>query len=217
MANLCPSPIHLCRIRLTRLTSTGAIAAAPSNHYVSDKPMMLTIDPSLQEGEEKNLIGGCDCVQASYRGPDKLLRYNLTLQMAALEPGLYEMLTGATILTNASTELIGASFPIQVSCSNPTQPPSALEAWQDLWVGDAQNANPRYVRWIFPMTFWQMDTTTLENEFLQVQFKGYTRQNAWANPYIDFPTGVASIGTQGAFFWDNVIPAAYCGYSTTST
>lgn len=217
MANLCPSPIHICRTRHTRLTAAGAVASAPSNHYVSDKPMLLTIDPDLSAGETKTLIGGCDCAQATYRGPDKLLRFNLTLQLAALEPGLVELLTGATILTNASTELIGASFPIQSSCANPTQPPSALEAWQDLWIGDGQNANPRYVRWVFPMTFWQMDTTTLQNDFLQVQFKGYTRQNTWANPYIDFPTGVSSIGTQGAFFWDNTIPAAYCGYSTTST
>jgi hypothetical protein len=217
MANLCPTPIHLCRIRVTRLSATGAIAAAPNNHYVSDKPMLMTIDPDVSEGEVKTLIGGCDCAQATYRGYDKLLRFNLTLQMAALEPGLAEILTGATMLTNVATELVGNSFPIQNSCSLPTQPPSAIEAWQDMWIGDAQNANPRYVRWTFPMAFWQMDTATLENDFLQVQYKGFTRANVWANPYVDFPTGIASIGTNGAWFWDNAIPAAYCGYSPTST
>lgn len=223
MANLCPTPIHICRLRVTRLNADGTVAAAPSNHYVSDKPMMLTVAPDVSAGDSKIIINGCDCAQVTYRGKDKLIRFNLTLQMAALEPGLSEILTGAGILTNPATELIGNSFPIQTNCAgaqNSTafgQPPSAIEAWQDLWVGDQQNSNPRYVRWIFPMAFFQLDQYQMQNDFSLPQFVGYSRQNSWPNPYVDFPTGVSSIGTQGGWFWDNAVPAAYCGYSSTST
>lgn len=220
MPNLCPTPIHICRIRVTRLVEpTGAIASAPNNHVVSDRPMVLSITPEIEEGEDKTLIGGCDCIAATYKGRDKLKRFTLELTQTAWEPALVEILTGAALLTNAATENIGNAWADQLSCSSTLNAPVALEAWQDMWIGDAQNSNPRYVRWVFPMSYWQISDWTLENDFSMPKFSGYTRKNpaAWVNPYVDFPTGLTTLPGQGGYFWDNTVPAAYCGYSTTST
>lgn len=220
MANICPTPIHICRIRVTRLVEgTGVVAAAPNNHVVSDKPMVLGITPEIEQGEDKTLIGGCDCVAVAYKGRDKLKRFNLELTMTAWEPALVEILTGSAVLTNASSENIGNSWTDQNSCSAALNAPVAVEAWQDLWVGDAQVSNPRYVRWVFPYSYFQVSDWSLENDWATPKFAGYTRKNpnAWANPYVDFPTGLTTLPGQGGYFWDNAVPAAYCGYSTTST
>lgn len=218
MANICGNSIHLCFVRLTRLTSAGVAAGGSNGHVVSGNPMLLTVEPEIVEGDSKNLIGGCDCINASYRGYDKLLRWNLTLQMVALEPALIELLTGAGLQVNGSTEPIGVDWPNQVLCSADAQPPVAIEAWSDLWVGDAQNpGSTRYIRWVFPMSFWQMDSFNLENDFLLPQFKGFTRSNSsFGDAYADLPTGVIPSAT-GGFFYDDSVPTAVCGYSTSST
>lgn len=218
MANICGNSIHICAIRVTRLDSDGTVAAAPNNHVVSGNPMLLTVEPEIVEGDSKNLIGGCDCINASYKGYNKLLRWNLTLQMVALEPALIEMITGASLQVNGTAEPVGVQWPNQVLCSEPSQPPVALEAWTDLWVGDAQNPGAvRYIRWTFPMTFWQMDSFNLENDFLLPQFTGFSRTNsAFGDAYADLPAGVVASAT-GGFFYDDTIPTPVCGYSSSST
>lgn len=219
MANLCPTTIHLCRVRHTRLNADGTVASAPNNHVVTASPMTLEITPDVLQGDSKDLIGGCDCLLATYRGKDKLRRWNLKLTMGDIEPAQIELMTGAGLLVNGVSENIGNTFPTsQLTCTGASQPPSALEAWSDLWIGDNQpQTGARYIRWIFPMTFWQPDAWTLQNDLGGFAFTGFTRTNPWNNPYIDFPTGVTAIPGQGGFFYDSTIPAAYCGYSTTST
>lgn len=221
MANICPTSLHICRIRLTRLTSTGAVAAAPNNHVVSANPMQMTMEPEIQEGTSSILIGGCDCPIVTYRGKDKLLRWNLTLQMGTLEPAMVEILTGGALLSNGSAEPIGGNWPLQLTCTSTAQPDVAIEAWSENYIGDRPNATYPYIRWVFPSSSWQWDTATLENDFQTPQFKGFTRTNTlWTNPYVDLPTGVTSSGGaigSGTWFFDSTIPTPVCGYSTFST
>lgn len=217
MANVCGNSIHLCFVRATRLNNDGTVASAPNNHAVTSNPVILTAAPEILAGEVKNLIGGCDCVNAQYRGYDKLLFWNLTLQFCALEPALLEILTGGSLQVNGTAEPIGLSWPNQTLCSAPHQPAVAIEAWSDLWVGSAQNTNPRYIRWVWPMAFFHMDQFQVENDFLLPQVVGFSRANAnFGNAYADLPTGVVA-NAQGGFFYDNVEPTAVCGYSSSST
>jgi hypothetical protein len=219
MTAICPTPIHFCKVRVTRLNVDGTVAAAPNNHVVSQYPASLQVDPDVLAGTESNLVGGCDCLAATYRGKDKLMRMNLTLQMTDVEPALVELLTGGAVVTAANGDLIGNSFPTQTDCSSAGQPPVAIEGWQDNWQGDRQALTPyQYTRWTFRMSFWQWDTFTLQNDFLQPTFKGYTRSNPnfTSAAYNDWPSG-ASLTNFGGYFFDSVQPAAYCGYSPVST
>jgi hypothetical protein len=224
MANACPTPIHVCRARFTRLVdSTGVVAAAPNNHVVTDAPMEFTITPVISEGDDIELKGGCDCVCVSYKGRDRLKRFDLAIQLCKYEPALVELLTGAALFTNGSAEPIGNVWPIALGCATTGQPPVAVELWSDNYEGDAPSAAAnRYTRWVFPRSFWQWDEITLNNEFTTPSFNGWSQSNtAWANPYNDLPTGVTSAGgasgTGGAFFDDGPLPTVVCGYSTFST
>lgn len=217
--NICPTPIHLCKVRFTRLNTDGTVATGPNNHVVSQFPASLQVDPDVLPGEAKNIVGGCDCLAVTYRGKDKLMRLNLTLVMTDVEPALIELLTGSPIVTAASGDLIGNSFPVQTDCTVAGQPPVAVEGWSDNWLQDRQALTPyQYTRWVFRMAFFQWDTFTLQNDFMQPSFKGYTRSNPnfTSAAYNDWPAG-AVLNNIGGYFYDSTQPAAYCGYSPSST
>lgn len=218
----CPTLLHICKLRVTRLNQlTGAVATpTANNHYVTDKVVSLEVTPEILDGEKKELISGCDCVVVAYRGKDKILRYNLKLELAAFEPGLLELLTGSTLIADNSTVPVpmGLHLPDQVQCTTPGQPMVAIEAWGDLYIKDSPDVTWPYYRFVLPGTFWQLDSWTMENELSPITLNGWSRQNpTWTNPYLDLPNGMTTIQPQGSIFFDSSQPAAYCGYSTTST
>lgn len=213
MAAECLAAIHLCRIRVTRLDATGNPTAGPNNSYVSDKPIQLGVTPVLEQGQDKTLVGGCDCIVATYRGYDKLKRFDFELDLGSLEPGLIEMLTGGAAVTSGGVP-IGVSFSDQqFDCSGPPSPNVALEAWQDAWADDHQDDTWPYIRWLFPSTFWQLGANTLQNDFLQPKITGFSRGNpVWdTGIYGDQAVALAPLG---GFFYDTTIPTAACGYAS---
>jgi hypothetical protein len=214
MSAECFSAIHLCRIRATRLDSTGNPVAGPNNSYVSDKPIMLGATPQIEAGQDKTLVGGCDCIVAQYRGYDKLKYFTLELDLAELDPALMEMLLGSTAIVKTG-DVIGNWWAASqtFNCSTTVQPNICFEGWQDTWDDDHQASSPfRYVHWIWPSSFWQIAAHTLQNDFLQPKLTGFTRGNTnWDDIYHDLPE---LPGALGGFFFTDTIPGANCGYLT---
>lgn len=218
---ICPGSIHVCKARFSRLNADGTFKGGANNHVVTDSILSVDFTPEIKAGDAKEIVAGCDCIDLAYRGYDKLLRFNLGFQLSRINPALVELLTGAALISDTSTlpVPIGNVFPNQLACSSTPQPPVAVEFWTDAWINDRQVDPPaRYIRWVFPMSFWQIDASTLANDFFLPTFKGFTRQNPnWANFYGDWPAGVAGSLVGGAYFWDTTQPGAACGYSSFST
>lgn len=213
MAAVCASAIHLCFIRVTRLNSLGEPVAGPNNFVCSNEPMMLTVTPDILAGESKDLKGGCDQLVATYRGQDILKRFNLELDMGQVLPALEEMMTGGAAITDLSGEPIGVQF--QVPCGS-QQPYVAFEAWQDLWDCDHQPSSPYpYRRWVFPSSRWQRGPETLQNDFDQPKFTGFSVANSNWGEGIYHDTTVAA-GANGDWFFDTVLPTPLCGYGSWS-
>lgn len=211
MSALCPSVIHLCFVRVTRVSSVGNPVAGPNNVYVSDNPVTLTVTPDILAGEVKDQKDGCDTLKATYRGQDILRRWTFELDMAVSEPGLEEMLTGGDAILNSSAEPIGVQFPVPCGTE---QPYVALESWQDLWDCDHQPSTPyQYKRWVFPASRWQRGPTTQQNDFSLPRFTGFSVGNPnWGlGIFGDQPVSVSS---NGAYFFDNTLPTADCGYQS---
>lgn len=212
MAAECLAAIHLCRVRATRLDSSGNPVAGPNNAYVTDKPLMLEVTPQIEEGEKRNLVGGCDCLVARYRGYDKLVGFDLALDIAVLEIGLIEMLLGSTPILDSEGNPIGQWWSDQAfDCSTNVQPNIALEGWQTGWDVDAQSAVYPHLHWLWPSTRWQIAQHTLENDFLQPKLTAFTRGNPnWGlGIYDDQPEAAPSFG---GFFYTDDLPDAACGY-----
>lgn len=218
---VCAGSIRLCVARFSRLNADGTFKGGANNHVVTDSVQSIEFTPNISAGEEIEVMGGCDCIDLFYRGYDKLRYFDLSFTLTKLSPGLIELLTGSSLISDTSTSPVpvGNIWPNQLSCGAATQPPVALEVWTDAWQNDRQVDPPfRYIRWVFPMSFWQLDASTLGMEFFNPSFTGYTRQNPnFTNPYGDYPAGVPNNLVGGAYFYDTTRPTAVCGYSTTST
>jgi hypothetical protein len=216
MAAECLAAIHLCAIRVTRLDATGHPAPGPNNSYVTNKPIQLVVTPVIEAGLDKTLVGGCDCLIATYRGFDKLKRFDLEVDLGVVEPGLIEMLIGATAITAAGAP-IGDWWPHDqtFACGTNPQPNVAVEAWQDNWNDDQQDPTLPYLHWIFPSSFWQIAAQTLQNDFLQPKITGFTRGNTvWGlGPYGDLPEAAQPLG---GFFQTATRPTGACGYATVA-
>lgn len=215
MATECLAAIHLCRVRATRLNDDGTPKAVANNVYVSDKPIQLNVTPTYEAGKDSTLVGGCDCIVATYRGFDKLKRFEFELDLAAMEWGLFELLTGGAAITNAG-DVIGMWFNDNAfDCSVAAQPNVCFEGWQTGWNDDRQDTTFPYVHWIFPSSFWSVSALSLQNDFNQPKLTGFSRGNsAWGTGIFgDLPQASGSLG--GGFL-STTIPAAACGYQTHS-
>jgi len=215
MSAICASAIHLCRVRATRLDSLGNPYNGPNNVYVSDRPMTITVTPQIEAGQDRTLVGGCDCIVAQYRGYDKLKYFTLEMDLATLEPAMIEMLVGADAIVDSGV-VIGNWWPSQVNCSDTVQPNVCFEGWQDTWEDDHPMPAPyQYVHWIYPSSFWQIAAHTLQNDFNQPRITGFTRANSqWGlGIYGDLPEAA---GPLGGYFYTDTIPTAECAYQTFS-
>ena len=137
MTAICASAIHLCFVRITRVSAVGDPVAGPHNVVVSDKPMMMTVTPDILAGEVKDLKGGCDQLVATYRGQDILKRFNLELDTGVIDAALEEILTGGAIILGGGSDLDPIGVQFNVPCGT-QQPFVAIEAWQDLYDCDHQ-------------------------------------------------------------------------------
>lgn len=215
MTAICPTAIHLCKTRVTRLDQLGNPAPGPHNVYVSDSALDLIYKPVIEAGQDKTLVGGCDCLVAVYKGYDKLKRFDLELDLTKLETGLIEMLTGGSAIV-AAGDPIGMWFPSQIACSDAVQPNLCIEGWQDMWDEDHAYAGPaayRYIHWIWPSSRWQLSDGNLQNDFNQPKLMGYTRSNPqWGlGIYADLPEPCKPMG---GYFFDSHTPDAACGWQT---
>lgn len=214
----CGVPLGLCAMRLTRLLSTGCVAASPDNSFVSTELISLSLNPVVEAGADTTLTGGCDCVIASYRGVDKLKRFEFEITYPKLAPAAYEMMLGGGIMTEGGFP-VGTTWPTELACGD-VQPAVALEFWVKHWNGDAQDPTYPWIHHVYPQSLWQIGQQQFSNDFAQPTLTGFSRKNeCWGNgPYPDGPSdegyGVVDIST-GGFFYATIDPPAdtNCDYA----
>lgn len=213
MTAICESAIHLCRIRASRLDAVGNPSPGPNNVYVSDKPLMISATPQIEAGQDRTLVGGCDCIVAQYRGYDKLKYFTLQLDLAQLEPAMFELLTGSPAISQTGV-VSGNWWRSGLTCDEAQQPNVCFEGWQDTWNDDHPEVTPfRYTHWIWPSSFWQIAAHTLQNDFLAPQLTAFTRANPnWGlGIFGDLPEAA---GDLGGYFFTDTIPDPACGYQS---
>lgn len=216
---VCGVSLHVCRVRVTRLDSVGSVAPEPNNSYVSDKPISVQLTPTIETGTDTTLKGGCDCIVATYQGPDLLKGFELEFAKAAVEPAMEEMMLGATVILDESTVPvpIGLWHPGPLDCAE-VQSACAFEFWTDVWEGSGQNADWPYIHHVYPYTTWQMGQQSYENDFAQPTLSGKARANsAWgAGPYGDQPEAIPTNSPGGFFYQTEAMPDAECGYDSVT-
>lgn len=221
MAAPCGVPLGLCAFRLTRLDETGCVDGSTDNSFVSTELISVQLTPVVEAGADTTLTGGCDCTIASYRGTDKLKRFEFELSFPKFAPAAYEMLLGSSLISDGSLP-VGVIYPTELACGE-AQAAVSLEFWVKNWNGDAQDVTYPWIHGVFPQTYWQVGQQQYQNDFAQPTFAGFSRKNdCWGNgPYSDGPSdegyGNPDIST-GAMFYATIEPPTdtACDYGDIS-
>lgn len=221
----CGISLGVCRVRITLLDATGCIASQADNSYVLSDIIQIVLTPNIETGTSSTLIGGCGCKIASFKAPDNINRYDLTLSTPTKSPAFESLLMGGGVGYDDSVipVPIGFSAPGNLGCDE-EQPPVALEFWTKNWNDDAQDPDLPWIHWVFPQTLWVPGPETASNDFMQPDFAGFSRTNScWGQgPYNDGPediygSGAAGIDTSANYFWfysPEDPPTAACAFAT---
>jgi hypothetical protein len=215
----CGTPLHLCRLRVTKLDAAGNVANEANNSWVSDAAISLQLTPEVLAGETRRLIGGCECSIASFRSPDRLERWNLELNMGKLEAGLFSLLVGTEVVLDGSTA-IGVEWGDQSACDfDPNK--VAIEGWGDLIEGDSQSSDYPYFYILFSRSSWSLGQYTAQNDFAPFVFNGITYANdLWGDgPYGDVDIGANTPDARGGIYVlpaATVLPTADCAFDSVT-
>lgn len=221
----CGVALGLCALRLTRLSATtGCVTGTTDNVFVTTELISLNLTPVVEAGADTTLTGGCDCTIASYRGVDKLKRFEFEITNPKLSPAFYELTLGGTLIEDGALP-VGTVWPTELECGQ-EQSAVALEFWVKHWDGDAQDTTYPWIHHVYPQTYWQIGQQTFENDFAQPTVTGFSRKNeCWGDgphgdgPEAEFGTSV-DISTGGFYYtatdppedtdcdYDDVTPAS---------
>jgi len=209
MSAPCGVALGLCATRITRLVATGCVAPPTDNSFVTTDLISLQLTPVTEAGADLSLVGCCDCEVASYRGKDKLKRFDFTITNPKLSPALYEMMIGGGIINDASVP-VGTTWPDSAQCGD-DDTVVALEFWVKHWNGSSQDQTYPWIHHVYPQTLWQIGQQQFQNDFAQPTLTGFSRANAcWGDgPYGDGPE--AEYGTpidisNGGFYYTATDP-----------
>jgi hypothetical protein len=200
------------------------VSSDADNSFVLGDLVSVQITPNIETGTDTTLIGGCGCKIAAYKAPDTLKRYDLTLTTPVKSAALESLLVDGGVLYDDSDipVPVGFSFPTALGCGD-EQSPVAVEFWTKNWVDDAQDPDLPWIHWVFPQSLWAPGAQTVNNDFSQPDFVGFSRTNAcWGDgPYDDGPEAIYgassfSIDTGGWFYTPEDPPAADCDFATVT-
>lgn len=211
MSNLtCRGVVDLCVIRVTRLTSTGAIDFGTDALYVSDAPISIAISDTVTRNEGGSLKNGCGtkCVVKNPQ-PEPVSEQTLDLQLCKWDSELEELLTGYTLLTSGGNT-IGLAYPDPTSA---LAYGAILEGWSKSYDGDAQDSTAsrawRHHAW--PKVVGTFGNRTLAENPNATGLSLTATSNAAANlgPLANWP---AVLQGPYANWVDSAPPAAVCDY-----
>lgn len=187
MSTICPQVFGLCRLRITRLETTGRVADSPNNSWVTDKQISFGFDPVIEVGEEHTNKNGCGQILSSFTDPDIRKRYDLSLQLGADVPGLREMLLGDAVILDGADPVGSAAVDQNSSTFEPTL--VAVEGWFKMISGDAPDSGRPWGYILFPASSWVEAPAQLGNDYWNPQYTGKSRTNGlWGDgPYGDVP------------------------------
>jgi hypothetical protein len=220
----CLDSIKLCALRVTALTSTGHVSPTSNNYATTDRETRLGFTADVDQGKDLYYRNACDNPLAAYKSQPLLKRFNMALDLFGIDPAVNSLLLNATVIDDDGGDAIGFEFNIQDCPSDPGPGYVAIEAWAEAQDCDEQDSATPYYYYLFPITTWQTaNEWTLQTDFLQPAFGGFTRRNTqWGHgPYGGVTKGAAggskfltTTGAPAVFLTSDSPPAAVCGFQT---
>lgn len=129
MPNKCFPLVRGRVMRATRLTSCGAVQPHAASAIVSDGFVSVALTANIEEGETITVVNaaGKNCVND--QGAARHLGYGVAITFCNVDPELYAMLTGQSVVLNTAGEAIG--FRVNTGV-DPASANFALEVWSNV-------------------------------------------------------------------------------------
>lgn len=209
MAFNCGVSFGACLVRITKVDSNGNVIAG-TNSYTTDKPISIGVNANNEAGNSFSVRNGCGCGIARRKFPDTFNYWELTLQMATLEPEMIAFMIGAATIEDGA-DVVGVAFPSSLACDE-ASPAVAFEFWSEHVVGSGLDATYPYFHWVFPSSTWVISDNTFEEGPAQPSLTGTSQTNGnWGDgPYGDGPPDSQDISEGGFWATADVLPTAEC-------
>jgi hypothetical protein len=216
MAFNCGVSFGACLVRITRVDSNGNVIAG-SNSYTTDKPISIGVNANNEAGNSFSVRNGCGCGIARRKFPDTFNYWELSLQMASLEPQMIAFMLGASTIEDGA-DVVGVAFPSALACDEQS-PLVAFEFWSEHIVGSGLDATYPYFHWVFPATSWVISDNTFEEGPAQPSLTGTSQTNGnWGDgPYGDGPPDSQDISEGGFWATADALPTAECASQSVTS
>lgn len=223
-----PSPIcyasrNLLRIRVAKLTATGAPLSGANNGYVSNAAVEIQRTPRVEAGEQALQRNGNGEVCQQAQECDTIVGQDLTMQICTNDLALIGMLTGALVPTDGSGVMGYLERGSDDGCANPV----SLEWWSYAWDSGAQakiSGAALYWHRVIPWATWVHAATTYARGLQVITLNGKGSENASITtngPFDDWPSAISSVdGLINRSFgeWrETTLPAAACAPITVTS
>jgi len=196
MVAACESYFQGFVVRVTRLDECGAPVAGACSTVVSDGFVKVETEPDEEDGEVLTQVKA-DGTRCYYRkGPKQLNGFKTNIEFCDVDPELFNIATGVTLVTDDATPPVSRGF--AVDSATYAQADFALEVWTDT----ANSSCPTTTqRWGYILLPWLAEgtvgTPTIENGAANFTVKDAMTMdgNGWGVGPYDIQTsalGVAS-------------------------
>lgn len=209
-APICYASKDILRMRIARLTATGAPLTGAGNGYVTDATVQIERTPRVEAGEQfiqRNGAGGI-CQTAQER--DIVTGQDLTVQICTNDLALIAMMNDAV----APTDGTGVMGYLERGIRDGVARPVCVEFWSYAWDGGAQasiGGSAQYWQRVIPFVTFVHAQTTYARGLQVITLNGKGSENAaiTANgPFNDWPTQITTA--------DGLINRSFGEWRTTS-
>lgn len=216
----CYGARNLVAVRASRLNDDGTRICpnVDGSAYLRGGAIRLNASTDVDTGDTDVQRDGDGNVCNTRTNPDVVTGVSLELELCIFDFELIEILTGGVLLLDGATT-IGIEYP----GSSVTPPHVEFHGWARAWDGGGQAASPyNYVHVAYFNTQWRLGDITLEENALTIPLTGSGAENANISigSFDDIPP--EALGTFGAAWFDNDLPAVglgdgglNCGYLDT--
>lgn len=203
----CGASVQACGIRVSVLEQDGISIPGANMAYITDQLMKLTATPVFFKGVDIQNPNACGTPLVIYKDRDRLIRYDLALDMIFISPEFENMLTGGELFTLNGFS-VGGSSPAIAAIEAPYG--VSMELWTKHIVNGDYDPIWPYIQWVYPRTYWQVGPDTFDNAAMSRSFTGYTSQNP---NYFDGPFSDWTFAADRSRAWrfTKTLPTPNCG------
>jgi hypothetical protein len=169
MASECRSVLKSCLARFIRLDACGAIVVGTASQLTTKGYISVGATAQIEDGEEFIVKNACGELCVNEKDCSQFKRYDLEIQLCAVDPDLLELASGARLLTSTTTSN-GFAISEGGECEN-----FSLELWTKVSAAECEAGLAEYYWFAFPwVTNGYLSDITFENGPLNLTINAST-------------------------------------------